>query len=360
MARMIQTAGPVGYSRTPGPPTESMDDDPKLISKGAQKRLDRQAKADERRERVLLKRQAARERKKLQRKKTRPQVMMSDPGASPVRVALDLSFDSIMADHPKDIAKLAKQIERCYGDNRRAARPLQLHITSLTENSSEENRWVRDVCNTQPSASRTASHLQARSGFSTWDVHRHEEHWFELWPSDEIVYLCAESDTVLKTLEPSKTYVIGGLVDHNRCKGLTHGIAQGAGVSTARLPITEHISLQCGTMLAVNHVFKILLEFEQQPASLSNDARWSIALDMVIPQRKRKPWVPNQWTSRHNHHSGVDHEGLLPSAQNDSNAICSISAGIAVVMAATCGGWWLLFGSRGQRSARLPISHPSS
>ena len=43
------------------------------------------------------------------------------------------------------------------------------------------------------------------------------------------------------------------------------------GVGQARLPITEHVSLQCGTMLAVNHVFKILLEFEQRRAAGADD-----------------------------------------------------------------------------------------
>lgn len=242
-----------------------------------------------------------------------------------------------MAEHPKDMAKLAKQIERCYGDNRRAARPLQLHITSLATSANLDASLV--TCTARSSDNRTASHLQARSGFNAWDVHRHECHCFELWPTDEIVYLCAESETVLTTLDSGKTYVIGGLVDHNRCKGLTHGIAQAAGIATARLPITEHVSLQCGTMLTVNHVFKILLEFEQLKNvaanaqaggsvrgdySLTNEACWSAAVHMVIPQRKRKTWVKGR---QHQHGSSTGEKSNV----DWSNAVCILALVVATI-----------------------------
>ena len=122
---------------------EAVSAAPAALSKRAQKRLAREAGADARHERVLQRRRAVRERQRLERaqaravvppgepeltsvKKRPKQVMLCDPRASAVRVALDLSFEHIMAENPKDVAKLAKQIERCYGDNRRAARPLQL------------------------------------------------------------------------------------------------------------------------------------------------------------------------------------------------------------------------------------------
>ena len=331
---------------------------PGALSKNAQKRLAREARAGQRREQLLQKRRAVRERQKMERAqaraaaspleltpgsaKKRSQVMLFDPRASPVRVALDLSFDHVMAEHPKDIAKLTKQIERCYGDNRRAARPLQLHITSL-------------------GTGRTASHLQARCGFSAWDVHLHEEHCFGLWPQEEIVYLCAESETVLTTLERGKTYVIGGLVDHNRCKGLTHGIAQAAGLATARLPITEHVPLQCGTMLTVYHVFKVLLEYEQlhvaalartgvcderesgvgdmQPSGLTEEARWSTAMHLVIPQRKRKSSISQNKPQQQDASITVNDGSLLSSNVNGiPGATCFIPLVVAIV--AVAGGGW--------------------
>ena len=64
--------------------------------------------------------------------------------ASRVQLVLDMSLDKYMLECPKDMVKLAKQIERCYGANRRAAHPLQLHLTSLGPNlplpESKENQ----------------------------------------------------------------------------------------------------------------------------------------------------------------------------------------------------------------------------
>lgn len=252
----------------------AMDEPRQPLSKKASKRLAREeATADARRAKVLQKRKAVRERQKLERAEARAseggsegpvqqrqqrrnqQVALTDARASRVGLCLDLSFENVMAEHPKDVAKLAKQIERCYGDNRRAAHPLQLHLASMDAAAG--------------SGSTTAAQLQARCGFDSWDVHRHEQHYLEVFPTEQLVYLTSESDNLLERLEPNKIYVVGALVDHNRRKGLTHGLAQAAGVTTARLPIAEHVSLQCGTMLAVNHVFQLCLEFEQHEGQFS-------------------------------------------------------------------------------------------
>ena len=57
----------------------------------------------------------------------------------------------------------------------------------------------------------------------------------ELFSKDEIVYLTAESPTVLSRLEQGHVYVIGGIVDHNRIKGHCHAQALKAGWKTAKL-----------------------------------------------------------------------------------------------------------------------------
>ena len=45
-----------------------------------------------------------------------------------------------------------------------------------------------------------------------------EQSYHEVFAKDDIIYLSAESDNVLESLEEGKAYVIGGLVDHNREK----------------------------------------------------------------------------------------------------------------------------------------------
>lgn len=63
-------------------------------------------------------------------------------------VAIDLSFDDLMID--KDIAKLTKQILRCYTLNRRATAPMQFSLTSFT--------------------GRSRADMEKHNGYEHWDV----------------------------------------------------------------------------------------------------------------------------------------------------------------------------------------------
>jgi tRNA (guanine9-N1)-methyltransferase len=96
---------------------------------------------------------------------------------------------------------------------------------------------------------------------------------------EQIVYLTAESETVLDDLDPDAVYVIGGLVDHNRLKGVCHERATALGLKTAQLPIAEHLQMSSRKVLTVNHVFEILSRYLETKS-------WTTALQAVIPQRK--------------------------------------------------------------------------
>lgn len=63
-------------------------------------------------------------------------------------VTIDLSFDELMID--KDIAKLTKQILRCYTLNRRAIAPMQFSLTSFT--------------------GRSRADMEKHNGYEHWDV----------------------------------------------------------------------------------------------------------------------------------------------------------------------------------------------
>jgi tRNA (guanine9-N1)-methyltransferase len=58
------------------------------------------------------------------------------------------------------------------------------------------------------------------------------------------VYLTADSPNELVQLDSSKIYIIGGIVDRNRHKGICYKRAQEAGIATAKLPISQHVKLQ--------------------------------------------------------------------------------------------------------------------
>lgn len=61
--------------------------------------------------------------------------------------------------------------------------------------------------------------FEKREGSNRWDVFMMGEALEELWRPQDVVYLTADSDNVLQSLDDNKTYVIGGLVDHNAHKG---------------------------------------------------------------------------------------------------------------------------------------------
>lgn len=65
-----------------------------------------------------------------------------------VTVTIDLSFDDLMIE--KDIAKLTKQILRCYTLNRRATAPMQFSLSSFTGKSRED--------------------MERHNGYEHWDV----------------------------------------------------------------------------------------------------------------------------------------------------------------------------------------------
>jgi len=56
-----------------------------------------------------------------------------------------------------------------------------------------------------------------------------------------------------------KVYVIGGLCDHNRLKNATFDKAKQEGVECKRIPIQKYLELKSSTILAVNHVFEMLV-----------------------------------------------------------------------------------------------------
>lgn len=95
----------------------------------------------------------------------------------------------------------------------------------------------------------------------------------------EVVYLSSESDVTLEKLKPNSTYIIGGLVDKNRHKGLCYKRAVSRGIKTAKLPIGEFLHMKSRQVLVTNHVLEIMLrwlEFDD----------WGKAFIEVLPKRK--------------------------------------------------------------------------
>ncbi|XP_055874957.1 tRNA methyltransferase 10 homolog A-like [Biomphalaria glabrata] len=158
-----------------------------------------------------------------------------------IRVVIDLSFDEYMVE--KDVNSLSCQIQHSYSSNRRAPNPLQFYLCSLGGKAKQRLDTIGD--------------------YKGWDIYKESKSYEELFPKESLVYLSSESPNVLTSLSEDKVYVIGGLVDHNKHKGLCHKLAVEKGIAHAQLPISEYLDMKTRKVLAINHVFSILLKYTE-------------------------------------------------------------------------------------------------
>lgn len=186
----------------------------------------------------------------------RPKFTKMQDSSCKIRVAIDLSLDGHMTD--KEKVKCRKQIQRCYSLNRRSPAPVQLYLTGLAGSFKSS---------------------PSMHGFEKWDVHTSDTDHVSCFGKENVVYLSSESDNELLELEEGKAYIIGGLVDHNRNKGLCHRLAEEQGVRHARLPIGNCLVMKTRQVLTIDQVFAILLK-------VSRGKSWTDALLEAIPQRK--------------------------------------------------------------------------
>ncbi|XP_008536372.1 tRNA methyltransferase 10 homolog A isoform X3 [Equus przewalskii] len=272
------------------------------ISKRQMKKLIKQKQWEEQRELRKQKRKEKRKRKQLERhcqqdsnsdgndrKRIRRDVVHST-----LRLVIDCSFDSLMV--LKDIKKLHKQIQRCYAENRRALHPVQFYLTShggqLKKNMDENDK-----------------------GWVNWkDIYIKPDHYSEFIKKEDLIYLTSDSPNVLKELDESKAYVIGGLVDHNHHKGLTYKQASEHGIDHAQLPLGNFVKMNSRKVLAVNHVFEIILEYLE-----TRD--WQEAFFTILPQRKGAVPTDNACgSSSHNKKSARAGGGLDSDSSEEENS----------------------------------------
>ncbi|XP_072045383.1 tRNA methyltransferase 10 homolog B-like [Amphiura filiformis] len=192
--------------------------------------------------------------------KKRMQEAMDGPGP---RICIDLSMAHTM--NTKEIHKLAGQIGRLYGSNRKAEKPLHLWLSSL-----DTSGQIYDSC------------VKRNDGFDNYLIDKSDKTHTEIFKTEDIVYLTPDSTNVLEQLESDKVYIIGGLVDETPNKFYTLTNAKDHGLQTARMPIDEYMKkTPSGTynkILTVNQVFDILL-------TLHNTGDWKQALSAGVPPR---------------------------------------------------------------------------
>ncbi|CAN7026768.1 unnamed protein product [Brassica rapa subsp. trilocularis] len=175
-------------------------------------------------------------------------------------VIVDVDFAHLMSE--SEISSLAQQIMYCYAVNGRSTSPCHLWLTGIKGEMSTQ--------------------LDKLPGFEKWFIEKESRFYIEAMADrkESLVYLTADSETVLDELDPKSIYIIGGLVDRNRFKGITMNKAQEQGIKTAKLPIGEYMKMSSSQVLTVNQVVEILVKFLE-----TRD--WQTSFFTVIPQRKR-------------------------------------------------------------------------
>ncbi|PIN01223.1 tRNA methyltransferase [Handroanthus impetiginosus] len=175
-------------------------------------------------------------------------------------VVIDLEFAHLM--NSTELHSLVQQIMYCYAVNGRCAVPAHMWLTGC--HGEMQNELLRIP------------------GYDKWIIEKEDRSYVEAFQDqkENLVYLTADSENILDELDPKAIYIIGGLVDRNRWKGITMKKAKEQGIRTAKLPIGNYLKMSSSQVLTVNQVVEILLKFME-----TKD--WKDSFFQVIPQRKR-------------------------------------------------------------------------
>ncbi|KID96644.1 tRNA (guanine-N(1)-)-methyltransferase, partial [Metarhizium majus ARSEF 297] len=293
------------------------------MSKNALKRLRRAKEWEDGREDRKRRRREKRVASKARRREERAELLAqgADPAVLfakraparlvPVSLILDCDFEAYMTD--KERVSLSSQVTRCYSENRNFKYKAHLWISGWRGKLRErfetamENQHAHWKGVSLEEGDFLAAAARAREGMrsaegggemadslrrsaDTAAANRWEKDEREPFPLPgpvpeldgayaDVVYLTSESPYTLERLEPNTSYVIGGLVDKNREKGLCYRRAVERGIRTARLPIGQYMKLRTRQILATNHVVEIMLRWLE-----CED--WAEAFMRVIPKRK--------------------------------------------------------------------------
>ncbi|XP_073405854.1 tRNA methyltransferase 10 homolog B isoform X3 [Dendrobates tinctorius] len=157
-----------------------------------------------------------------------------------------LCIDLSMTDHmsKKEISRLAAQIRRLYGSNKKAAKPFWLYLTDMDWICDPLRSREQDCTEPRLNGTEVSTRTDPATRFLVYgaagcsqalfsgSVESTEDNFLDLFPLETIVYLTPDSDIVLKDIDPTKVYVLGGLVDESVQKCLISyalTVKQGAG-----------------------------------------------------------------------------------------------------------------------------------
>jgi len=203
--------------------------------------------------------------------KTKKQAMDRKLGVAKHNIVLDLDFDDVMTMTEKH--SMIKQIRICYATNKKAEVPCRLHFTNLRGYLGRE---LYEKVEGFENWKGVIKHQNAL--FTTRGDENDDEDFFTKRKKD-LVYLTADSENEIETLNENDIYIIGGFIDRNRHKLKTLNKANENGIRHARFPI-QNSQMLGSCVLTVNQVFEIIVTQLEV-----ND--WEQSIAKTVPQRKK-------------------------------------------------------------------------
>lgn len=233
------------------------------------------------------------------------------PTQLPITFVFDCSFDELMTE--KERISLASQLTRCYSDNHKA--PMKAHMVVSSFNGKLRERFEGLLGNHHHSwrevrfleddfvqaAEQAKDWMAGKDGGNLAGALKRSRESSEDENSaanddrgqGEVIYLTSDSPDTLADLKPYSTYIIGGLVDKNRHKGICYKRATDSNIKTAKLPIGDYMQMTSRFVLATNHVNEIMLRWLEL-------GDWGEAFLRVVPKRKGgvlKPKTSNEYST---------------------------------------------------------------
>ncbi|KAK4178594.1 guanine-1-methyltransferase-domain-containing protein [Triangularia setosa] len=331
------TMAPAQQAEQPTPATEPATTDETKPSKRELKKLRKQAAYEAYAEQRKQKRKDKRHEKQAQRREEREELMAKaveqglDPMALiptkqpldanyiPISFIIDCDFEQYMREG--ELISLSSQLTRSYAMNRKEKHQAHLSFSGFggklkerfeTKLKNTHKNW-KNVVITEDNFVECAKRVQNDfvHPYTTYNLPEHVipmemgniphmtlDEKFDNKSTEgveddsvhkSIVYLTSDSPYTLDRLEPGMSYIIGGLVDRNREKGLCYKRAQEFKVRHAKLPIGDFMAMQSRFVLTTNQVVEIMAKWLQC-------GNWGQAFMEVIPKRRNLPRL--SWKER--------------------------------------------------------------
>ena len=191
-----------------------------------------------------------------------------------IKIIIDCDFENLM--NEKSNISMCRQISEIYSINRHSQNPFNLILYNVGDflfNNLKKNSYENWI----------GIQIFKKGEFETFDKFISEVLYKECNNIEEqkkkIYYLSADSENNINELNSDCTYIIGGIVDRNKYKGLSYNKAKELKINHGKFPIGEFLELHSSKILTTNHTFAILDKF-------NSNHDWKEAFMSIIPKRK--------------------------------------------------------------------------